>query len=306
MLSWQAKFLNKIGPIVFSYYVLKSFLILKITKENWIFYIRRKLEKWARPPKHAIIKPVQVEKIKGLIVSYQAVQSNKIILFLHGGGFIVGTPKIYTELAFHISQATHCDVFLLDYRLAPEYSFPCANDDAFNAYQYLLQQGYQPENIIIAGDSAGGGLTIATLIAIRDNKMSLPQCAICLAPFFDFTFSSPSIINNRKKDYMLRINEAMKADVINLYLKDHDLKNPLISPLFADLTGLPPLLIQVGSNDVLLDDSLRFAENAKNYHVKITLEKWDQMPHDFHMLVRFLPEAQSAIKQIGDYIRKLA
>lgn len=305
MLSWQARLLNIIGPLILSSALYVSFLKLKMTKENWIYYARRLIEKLACPPKQAITKQIVTNEIKGIIISQYSEKSQKVILFLHGGAFILGSTRFYTELAYAISRTTKCDVFLLDYRLAPEYAFPCANEDAFNAYQYLIQIGYAAEDIIIAGDSAGGGLTLATLLSIRDKQLKLPKCAICLAPFLDFTFSAESIIKNRKKDYMLPINEALKSDVIRYYLKEQNPNNPLVSPLFADFTGLPPMLIQVGSHDRLLDDSLRFAQKAKDNDVHVLLEIWDKMPHDFHLLVRILPEARRAIRQINYFINSL-
>lgn len=302
MLSWQAKLFRIIAPLFSSYYFCKIRLKAKFGKKTWIYYLRQEIEKFAYPPKQAITELFKTNNIKGLRVNYQSQKSEKIILFLHGGAYILGTPKFYAELAYHIAQSCCMDIFLLDYRLAPEYPFPAANEDALNAYFYLLNIGYKPENIIIAGDSAGGGLAIATLISLRDKKLVLPKCAVCIAPFFDFTFSGASMQKNYRKDYMLPITDEIKSDVIKVYLKDIDPQNPLASPLYADLTGLPPVLIQVGSNDILLDDSLRFVEKAKNFHVNVTLEIWDEMPHDFQMLVRILPEAKNAIKRIGEYI----
>jgi acetyl esterase/lipase len=302
MLSWQAKLSRITGPIFLTYFFLKIHFKVKFGKKHWLYYVRQEIAKLAQPPKQAITQPIKTDKINALLVNYQPEKSNQIMLFLHGGAYILGTPRFYTELVYHIAQSSHMDVFLLDYRLAPEHQFPSAIDDAIKAYEYLINTGYKPENIIIAGDSAGGGLTIATLISLRDKKLALPKCAICIAPFFDFTFSGASIQKNNKKDYMLRITEKAKTDLINMYLKDTDIKNPLVSPIFADLTGLPPIFIQVGGCDVLLDDSLRFAEKAKKEQVNITLEVWQEMPHDFHLLVRVLPEAKRAINRIGEYL----
>lgn len=303
MLSWQAKLCRITLPLFLSYYFYKIQFKARSGKNNWLFYLRQEIEKFAVSPKQAVTQQIETDKIKGLLVKLKSEKSDKIILFLHGGAYILGTPKLYTELAYLISQAAKSDVFVLDYRLAPEYPFPCAIDDAINAYQYLLSIGYNPQDIIIAGDSAGGGLTGALLISLRDKKIPLPKCAIFIAPFFDFTFSGESIQKNSKKDYILRITDEAKAEMIKMYLKDVDPKNPLASPLFADLTGLPPILINVGGEDVLLDDSLRFAEKAKNAQVNITLEVWDGLPHDFPMLAKFLPEAKRAIKRIGEYIQ---
>lgn len=303
MLSWQAKLCRITLPLFLSYYFYKILIKAKFGKNNWLFYLRQEIEKFAVPPKQAITQQIAIDKIKGLLVKFNTEKSDKIILFLHGGAYILGTPKLYTELTYLISQAAKSDVFVLDYRLAPEYPFPYAIDDTINGYLYLLSLGYNPQNIIIAGDSAGGGLTGALLISLRDKKIPLPKCAIFIAPFFDFTFSGESIEKNSKKDYILHITDETKADMIKMYLKDVDPKIPLASPLFADLTGLPPMLIHVGSDDVLLDDALRFAEKAKNAQVNITIEVWDKMPHDFHMLARFLPEANRAIKRIGEYIQ---
>lgn len=305
MLSWQAKFSRVIGPLVMLYFFCKLLLKVKFGKNDWLYYLRQEIESVANPPKEAITQQVTTEKIKGLMVSHKQEKSRNIILFLHGGAYLIGTPRFYTELAYYLSQATDRNIFVLDYRLAPESTFPSPVEDAVNAYHYLLETGYAPENIIIAGDSAGGGLTVATLISLREEKTPLPKCAICIAPFFDFTFSGASIQYNSKKDYLLRITDAAKKDLVKMVLDKIDPKNPLVSPLYGDLSGLPPMLIQVGSYDVLLDDSLRFTEKAKQSNMQITLKVWPEMPHDWPMLARFLPEGKQAIQEIGDYIRSI-
>jgi acetyl esterase/lipase len=192
---------------------------------------------------------------------------------------------------------------MLDYRLAPEYVFPAALEDAFAGYQWLIKnEKIKPKNIIIAGDSAGGGLTIATLLKLRDSGSPLPAAAIGISPWMDLAVTGESIKKNANKDVMLDFYNLYFMAF--LYLGDVDPKNPLVSPLYADLKGLPPTLIQVGDAEVLLDDSIRFADRAKKAGVDITLDIWKDMPHVFQAGASLAPEGQQAIDKMGIFVQK--
>jgi epsilon-lactone hydrolase len=223
-----------------------------------------------------------------------------VILYLHGGGYVIGSLTSHRHLSFALSQASGASVLALDYRLAPEHPFPAAVNDAVNAFRWLLNQGIKSNRIVIAGDSAGGGLTVATLIALRDEGVDLPAGGVCLSPWVDLTNSADSYA--RIADPMLK--KAELDSMAESYLQGQDAKTPLASPLFADLNGLPPLLIQVGTDEHLYDDSINFEARAKAAGVNVTLEVWDEMIHIWHFFYPMLQEGREAIAQIGEFVKK--
>ena len=190
----------------------------------------------------------------------------------------------------------------LNYRLAPEYPFPAAVDDALAGYRYLLDHGLKPARIAVAGDSAGGGLTVATLIAIRDAGLPLPAAGVCLSPWVDLEEKGESMTTRAKADPVVQ-REGL-VGMAQAYLAGKDPRTPLASPLHADLKGLPPLLIQVGDAETLLDDSTRIAGRARAARVQVKLEVWPEMIHVWQLFASFLPEGQEAVEGIGKYIHQ--
>ena len=230
--------------------------------------------------------------------------AGRVVLYLHGGGYVIGSPRSHRHLAAAIAAAGQASGLLLDYRLAPEHPYPAAVDDATAAYRWLLDQGVAPGHIVIGGDSAGGGLTVATLLALRDARLPLPAGGVCISPWVDLTFSGASYRTRAAVDPIVKrpgIDEMARA-----YLGATAAQTPLASPLFADLRGLPPLLIHVGSDEVLLDDAVQLADRAKTAGVDATLEVWDRMIHVWHWFLPMLDEAQSAVDGIGRFIRSRA
>ncbi len=224
------------------------------------------------------------------------------ILYLHGGGYCLGSINSHRELSARISRAAQSRSLVIAYRLAPENPFPAAVEDALSAYRWMLKQGIPSSQIVIAGDSAGGGLTLAILAALRDAGDPLPCAAVCISPWTDMLATGASIVANDKIDPM--INGKVIAWFAKYYLgNEGDPKNPLASPLYADFQEFPPLLIQVGSDETLLDDSRRVAEKAKQAGVEVELQIWPQMTHVWHFFGHFLPEAGQAIQQIGEFIQ---
>jgi len=222
-------------------------------------------------------------------------------LFLHGGGYCIGSLNTHRRLVGDIARATSGRALQIEYRLGPEHPHPAAIDDAVAAYRWLLTQNIAPEQLIIAGDSAGGGLTAATLLALRDAGDPLPTCGVLISPWLDLTCTSDSFASKVSEDPVLtQRNLKMWA---HMYAGEHT-RAPLISPLFGDLAGLPPLLIQVGTAELLLDDSTRFAERAKAAGVDVTLEVWDEMIHIWPIMAFMLPEGQQAIDRIGAFIKE--
>lgn len=227
-------------------------------------------------------------------------EPGRVIVYLHGGGYATGTIHANRGLCSHLARAARARVLSVDYRLAPEHRFPAAVDDAIAAYRFVVSEGYAPENAAFGGDSSGGGLVLGTLVALRDGGEPLPATAICLCPWTDLTLSGATVEAKRDEDPMVRASVlALMADA---YLGDADPRSPTASPLFADLTGLPPLLVQVGSAELLLDDSRRFAERAQAAGVDVTLEVWDDMIHVWHSFADLLPEGREAVARIGSYV----
>ncbi|HET8532528.1 MAG TPA: alpha/beta hydrolase [Methylomirabilota bacterium] len=226
--------------------------------------------------------------------------AGRVVLYLHGGGYVIGSPRSHRHLAAAIAAAGQASALLLDYRLAPEHPYPAAVDDATAAYRWLLDQGIGPGRVVIAGDSAGGGLTVATLLALRDAGLPLPAGGACISPWVDLTFSGASYRTRAAADPI--VTRAEIDEMARAYLGATAARTPLASPLFADLGGLPPLLIHVGSDEVLLDDAVQLAERAKAAGVDATLEVWDRMIHVWHWFLPMLDEAQSAVDGIGRFI----
>lgn len=225
-----------------------------------------------------------------------------IILYLHGGAYALGSINSHRELISRVVKATNCKALAVNYRLTPENPFPAALEDSINAYEWLLKKGYPPSQICIAGDSAGGGLAISTLLALLEKRIPLPASAFCFSPWFDLTLSGNSIIENKNVDPILS-GEVLKK-YVNYYIGDHQPTEPLISPLFADQKGLPPILIHSGKNEILLDDSVRFYEKARNAGVDVTLTIWDDMFHVFQ-LFSFLPATKESIQQVSVFVSQL-
>jgi epsilon-lactone hydrolase len=229
------------------------------------------------------------------------VRTDAAVLYLHGGGYVIGSPRSHRHLAAAIARAAGVQALLLDYRLAPEHPFPAALDDALAAYRWLQTQGVPANRIIVAGDSAGGGLTMATLLALRDRQLPRPAGGVCISPWVDLTLSGASYATKASADPIVtRDGIEMMAQA---YVGNGDRKAPLVSPLFADLHDLPPLLIQVGSDEVLLDDSLVLGRRALAAGVSVKVEEWPAMVHVWHWFLSMLDEAERAVAGIGDFVR---
>jgi acetyl esterase/lipase len=229
------------------------------------------------------------------------VRTDAAVLYLHGGGYVIGSPRSHRHLAAAIARAAGVQALLLDYRLAPEHPFPAALDDALAAYEWLQTQGVAPNRIVVAGDSAGGGLTMATLLALRDRKRPRPAGGVCISPWVDLTCSGASYATRASADPIVTRDGVEK--MAQAYVPGGDLKAPLVSPLFADLHDLPPLLIQVGSDEVLLDDSLVLGRRALAAGVSVKVEEWPAMVHVWHWFLSMLDEAERAVAGIGDFVR---
>lgn len=255
-------------------------------------------------PDDVVREPVDAGGIPAEWVSAPGADPNSVVYYLHGGGYTIGSITSHREMVSRISRASGARALLIDYRLAPEHPFPAGLEDALTAYRWLLAQGVDPARITIGGDSAGGGLTLATLLTLRDAGDPLPGAAVLISPFTDVEGTGESARTRAEADPMIKL-EALQA-VRDAYIPGGDPKDPLVSPYLADLTGLPPMLVLVGDAEVLLDDSTRLAKKAKADGVDVTLEVWDEMIHAWPFFAAVLPEGQQAIDRLGAFIRERA
>jgi epsilon-lactone hydrolase len=247
-------------------------------------------------------EPVKVGAMKAEWVAAPGADAGRAILYLHGGGYVIGSINTHRALAGRISRAAKARVLLIDYRLAPEHPFPAAVEDSVTAYRYMLAQGIRPGRLAVAGDSAGGGLTIAALVAIKEAKLPMPAAGVGLSPWVDLEGIGESMTTKAQADPM--VHKDALVPMASAYLAGKDPKTPLAAPLYADLSGLPPLLIQVGTAETLLDDSTRLAERARKSGVNVTLEPWENMIHVFQSFAPILDEGQQAIDKIGAFVLK--
>ncbi len=260
-------------------------------------------EQMARPAEPDVkSEPVVANGVSAAWISAPGAAEDRTVLYLHGGGYIMGSLNTHRDLMGRISRAAQARVLGLDYRLAPEHSFPAAVDDTLAGYGFLLGLGLSAARLAIAGDSAGGALTLAAMIAGRDAGLPMPAAAVCLSPFLDLEGTGESIKTRADVD------PIATPEVIDVwakaYLAGADPRTPLANPLYADLHGLPPLLIQVGDHEVLLDDSTRLAQCAQAAGVQVKLEVWPEMIHRWHSYASVLPEGQQAIDDIGEFLRE--
>jgi epsilon-lactone hydrolase len=233
-------------------------------------------------------------------ITVDGVEPRHVVLYFHGGVYVMGDAFLAADLASQVGRRTRAKVISVDYRLAPEHPYPAAVDDALAAYQALLANGIAPADIAFAGESAGGGLAIATLVNARDHGLPLPAAAFVMSPYADLTLAGTTMETKREVDPLLS-REALQARIPD-YTSGHDAALGLISPLFADLSGLPPLIIQAGSHEVLLDDAVRLAQQAATADVEVTLDITPQVPHVFQAYHGMLAEATAALDRAGQLL----
>jgi epsilon-lactone hydrolase len=257
-------------------------------------------ERWIpSPPAGTEVSAISAGGVPGELVTTPASQPDRHVLFLHGGGYVAGSPALYRNFTWRIATAARARVLAIDYRLAPEHPFPAALDDALAAYRWLLADIASPQRTAVMGDSAGGGLALALLLRLRDGGLELPAAAVALSPWTDLALTGPSFSLNVKSDPMLKAGDArLFADC---YLAGVDARNPYASPLYGDPAGLPPTLIHVGTDEILHDDAVRMAENLRAAGCRAEIEVWPRMPHVWHLFAPALPEAGQAIARIGAF-----
>jgi monoterpene epsilon-lactone hydrolase len=249
---------------------------------------------------------VEQSQMAGIDVDWlrpKGAREDKVLFYLHGGAYVLGSRRTHRQLASHMAKEAGVTAVLPEYRLAPEHPFPAAIDDAVAVYRALLESGLKPEDIVISGDSAGGGLSVATLLALRHAGDPLPAAAVLLSPFLDVTASGESATTRADQDPWFNVSDM--AVVARYYCSDEaKWRDPLISPVFANVSGLPPMLIQVGDDEILLNDSTRLAEKLEAAGIDVEIEIWPNMWHVFQMFIGKMPESKKAVEKIGRYINK--
>jgi acetyl esterase/lipase len=245
------------------------------------------------------MESVAIDGVPATWFGEPALSSKGTLLYLHGGAWCLHLPAVYRRLATTLVELTGMRVLLVDYRLAPEHPFPAGIDDCFTVYRWLIEQGYTERPFALAGDSAGGSLSLVTLMRARDALLPLPDCAALLSPSTDLTISGPSSRYNAEADPMF--SPAASDLLPDTYCPGQDRGNPLLSPLFGNWNGLPPLLFHAGSTEMLLDDSVRAQDRARQAGVDAEIEVWVELPHVFHVFT-WIPESRLGLRAVAEFI----
>jgi epsilon-lactone hydrolase len=267
--------------------------------------LRSAYDNWAKAhfpaPPELTLEPVDLDGVPCLWARTPESSGTSTILYFHGGGYMIASARGYASTAADLARAAKAQVLLVDYRLAPENPYPGALDDANRVYSWLLTQ-VDADSVVVAGDSAGGGLTAALLLSARDRGLALPAAAVCISAWFDMTLASESVTGKADVDPIM--SAPMLQGMAAAYLQGQDPTLPSASPLFAELSGLPPLLLMTGTWDSLTDDTTRFAEKATSAGVDVTLSVFEEMYHCWHIMTPVLPESREAIEQIGRFVKQ--
>ena len=305
-MSWQVKVLNGASRLIVKPFVKR---VAKQTKAGQEQATIEKLRRWVVKLDNFMTRKyessVSVDAVEGQ-PSYLWINNQpgvtRTVLYLHGGGMIIHVPGLYKKWAQRFGPAAKARILLVDYRLAPEHPFPASNEDCFAAYRWLVEdQGINPATIVVAGDSAGGYLTLATLLKIGQSELANPACAIALSPLSDFSFGSPSMFTNEGADPLL--SNRLIPLVRDLVLGDYLCTDPMVSPVYADLSAYPPLQVHVSSNEILRDDGVRIAERAKQQGVVTELCEWHKTTH-VHPIIDGLPESEQALDKMLVFMDK--
>lgn len=294
-MSWRARIVREITSMYFGLVNVKSADVKRA---------RKRVDLFAGLGLMAAGVSVREDSIAGLHARWltpEQVPDDKLLLYWHGGGYVVGSYRSHRSFVSHIAREAGVRALLPEYRLAPEHPFPAAVEDSVGVYRALLDQGYEPGNIVVAGDSAGGGLTAAMLLSLREAGDPLPAAIALLSPWLDLSGQGESMITRADRDPWFHA-EGLQH-VSRLYCSEGELINPLVSPVFADASGLPPALIQVGDDEILLSDSERFAENMRAGGGQVEVDIWPGMWHVWPMFIGFMPESRRAVEKIGEFIR---
>jgi monoterpene epsilon-lactone hydrolase len=294
-MSWQTRITN------FVLRIMKPKLAKK-EGEQLVGFLRKQMAMTGdKTPKGAIVEKILMGGVECEWVSVGVVPANKALVYFHGGAYVSGSPVSHRDYAAAMSTALGIKLLMVDYRLAPEYPFPAPIEDALAVYKALVADGYDGNDLFVGGDSAGGNLTLSLLQQIRSLGLTMPKAACLFSPWLDLTHAGGSMVTNAAVDPMLPVTMLQRC--ADIYAAGADKNEPLMSPVFADMTGFPPMIIHVGSTEILLDDAKTIADLCEQAGVEAKLNIWQKAPHAFPVMVKFLPEARAAIEQTAEFFR---
>jgi monoterpene epsilon-lactone hydrolase len=295
MRSWQARIIN------FVLRIMKPKLA-KQEGDQLVGFLRKQMAMTGdKIPKDAVVEKISMGGVECEWVSVGVVPSNKALVYFHGGAYVSGSPVSHRDYAAAMATALGIKLLMVDYRLAPEYPFPAPIEDALAVYKALVADGYDGNDLFVGGDSAGGNLTLSLLQQIRSLGLTMPKAACLFSPWLDLTHAGGSMVTNAAVDPMLPVTMLQRC--ADIYAAGADKNEPLMSPVFADMTGFPPMIIHVGSTEILLDDAKTIADLCEQAGVEAKLNIWQKAPHAFPVMVKFLPEARAAIEQTAEFFR---
>lgn len=261
----------------------------------------KKLEKRFPKPRWAKVTLVENKSFKGEWVTAPKTSDKKVLLYLHGGGFVFDATRLYRDLIARLSKATGLKALSVDYSLAPEHPYPTALNEVLAAYQWLLEQGYNGKDIVLCGDSAGGTLALSLLHKLRDGKLPMPACVFVMSPATDATLEKASF-ENKSKDFYINLDTLLFF--VKSYFGNTPANDPVASPLLGSLKGFPPLLMHADKNEVMYNDTARFAAKARKAGVDVTLYESEDLFHVWHVFARYIPEAKQSINDISEFVKK--
>jgi monoterpene epsilon-lactone hydrolase len=263
--------------------------------------------RWLRPPGGVAIHSARSGGIPGEWIIPQDAPADRALLYMHGGGFVFGSLITHRALIARLANSAGTRAFSVDYRLAPEHPFPAALNDSLAAYRGLVENGIAPNRIVVAGDSAGGTLALSLILSLKKEGAPLPVAAVCISPVTDMLWTGPSMRTKAGIDPIFTEGGAspLGTSIHTDYIGSEDSRNPLISPLYGDMHEMPPVLLHVGEDEVLLDDSVRLAERVRAAGGQVELVVWGGLWHVFQVFAPFVPEAAQSIRQIGEFVRRV-
>lgn len=265
---------------------------------------RSSMQRMARlvpaPPRRCETLTMNIGQLVVHRVTMPESQNDRHVLYLHGGAYVSGSPRHYRHFTWRLADALKASIWLLGYRLAPEHPYPAALDDAQAAYDWLVGTTSENRQLLVMGDSAGGGLTLGLLLKLRDDNKPLPGAAIALSPWTDLALTGTSLRSNARADPALNAEDL--PELAEYYLAGANPRTPYASPLYGDTSGLPPVLIQVGGDEILLDDAVRMAQKLRHHNSQSQVEVWPRMPHAWHLFAPVLPEARQAIARVAEFV----
>lgn len=293
--SWSAEF-ETLATLMHHYSKVSTWLPLSVQRQAATSLLRP-----TKATSETSYERVRVGDVRCEWFRRETSSREQVFLYLHGGGYSIGSIDTHRDLVARIVETSGMQAFVPDYRLAPEHRFPAQLEDALACYRWLLGRGHRGSQIVIGGDSAGGGLTLSLLLALRDAGDPMPAAAVCLSPWADLEATGGSMRSNALHDY---VGRATLLTYANRFVTEKDKRNPLAAPIYGDFRGLPPLLIQVGAIETLLDDAIRVASRARRAGVEVTLEVEPEMIHVWHAFGNLSSNAPAAVARIGEFARR--